>query len=41
MNFIKQIEVGSDEEKFAKDALFSRHPAMEDWNQPGRFVCYG
>ena len=32
----KQVKVGSEEEKFAKDALFTRHPAMEDWDAPGR-----
>merc|ERR1712126_685339 len=28
------IKKGSKEEDFAKDALFSRHPAMKDWNSP-------
>jgi len=28
------IKKGSKEEDFAKDALFTRHPAMKDWNSP-------
>lgn len=28
------VKKGSKEENFAKDALFSRHPAMNDWDQP-------
>lgn len=28
---IKHIKSGSEEEKFAKEALFSRHPAMATW----------
>jgi len=29
-----KIDVGSQEETFAREALFTRHPEMEDWNQP-------
>lgn len=28
---MKRLKAGSEEEKFAKNALFSRHPIMENW----------
>ena len=35
---LNQIDVGSQEETFAREALFTRHPEMEDWNQPGKLI---
>lgn len=34
---INRVEGGSAEEKFAREALFSRHPSMENWPKDHKF----